>query len=120
MREFLHADDLGEASVFALERWSILDKNAPCDDDGNPLAFLNVGTGIDLKISELADKVASAVKYEGSIQWDHSKPDGTPKKQLNVSRLRQLGWEARITLEEGLPEAVKDFEERLASGKLRQ
>ena len=109
LREFLHADDLGEASVFALEHWSALSNDAPLDDDGNPLAFLNVGTGIDLSIKELAEQVATAVGFNGSIRWDHSKPDGTPKKQLDVSRLAAMGWRARIPLNEGLVETVTDF-----------
>ena len=87
LREFLHADDLGEACVFALEQWSTLTPDAPKDDQGEPLTFLNVGTGIDLSIRELAEKVAQAVGYSNAIQWDNSKPDGTPKKQLDVSRL---------------------------------
>ena len=58
------------------------------------LAFLNVGTGIDLSIRELAEQVAAVVGFNGSIQWDHSKPDGTPKKQLDVSRLTAMGWRA--------------------------
>ena len=100
LREFLHADDLGEACVYALEHWSALNEDAPQDDEGNPLAFLNVGTGIDLSISELAQHVASAVGFKGSIHWDHSKPDGTPKKQLDVSRLTAMGWQAQIALSE--------------------
>ena len=111
LREFLHADDLGEASVFALEHWSALSNDAPLDDDGNPLAFLNVGTGIDLSIKELAEQVATAVGFEGSIHWDHSKPDGTPKKQLDVSRLAAMGWRARIPLSQGLESTVNDFEQ---------
>ena len=102
MREFLHVDDLGNASVFALEKWSVFDHNAPKDDRGKPLAFLNVGTGVDLTIKELATQIAVAVGFEGTIKWDTSKPDGTPKKQLEVSRLSTLGWQARIRLEEGL------------------
>ena len=111
LREFLHADDLGEACVFALENWSALSKDALLNDEGNPLAFLNVGTGIDLSIQELAEKVATAVGFNGCIHWDHSKPDGTPKKQLDVSRLSAMGWRARIALEEGLITTVADFEQ---------
>ena len=111
LREFLHADDLGEACVFALEHWSALSDNAPLDDWGNPLAFLNVGTGIDQSIRELAEQVAAAVGFKGSIDWDHSKPDGTPKKQLDVSRLAAMGWRARIALTEGLISTVADFEQ---------
>ena len=110
LREFLHADDLGEACVFALEHWSALNEDAPLDDRGNPLAFLNVGTGIDLSIRELAERVSSAVGFKGSIHWDNSKPDGTPKKQLDVSRLAAMGWQARINLTEGLKNTVADFE----------
>ena len=110
LREFLHADDLGEACVFALENWSTLQEDAPRDDNGNKLGFLNVGTGIDLSIREVAEKVASVVGYTGSISWDHSKPDGTPKKQLDVTRLRTMGWQAQIQLSDGLPRTVRDFE----------
>ena len=110
LREFLHADDLGEACVFALEKWSALGGDAPKDDSGKPLAFLNVGTGIDLSINELANHVAAAVKFRGTISWDSSKPDGTPKKQLDVSRLAEMGWRARIPLSEGLASTVAEFE----------
>ena len=109
LREFLHSDDLGEACVFALEKWSALDEYAPLDDQGKPLAFLNVGTGIDLSIRELAENVAAAVGFNGTIQWDHGKPDGTPKKQLDVSRLADMGWRARISLQEGLVGTLADF-----------
>ena len=119
LREFLHADDLGEACVFALEHWSALSDDAPRDDCGDPLAFLNVGTGLDLSIRELAEQVAATVGFQGAIHWDTSKPDGTPKKQLNVSRLSQLGWRARIPLAEGLPSAYEDFCAHLNDGSLR-
>ena len=109
LREFLHADDLGEACVFALEHWSALSEDAPRDDWGKPLALLNVGTGTDLSISELAEQVASVVGFDGKIHWDTSKPDGTPKKQLDVSRLSAMGWKARIDLTEGLVSTVDDF-----------
>ena len=118
-REFMHADDLGEACVFALENWSALSDDSPKDDGGNPLAFLNVGTGIDISIRELAERVADAVGFEGSIRWDLSKPDGTPKKQLDVSRLATQGWRARIPLSEGLPMVYLDFLDRRRSGILR-
>jgi len=103
LREFLHVDDLGEACVFALERWQ------PGQEQ---LQFLNVGTGVDLTIRELAEQVAVATGYRGEIIWDTSKPDGTPKKQLNVSRLAALGWQARIPLAEGLASTVVEFAAR--------
>jgi len=103
LREFLHVDDLGEACVFALERWQ------PGPEE---LQFLNVGTGVDLTIRELAEAVAAATGYRGEIRWDTSKPDGTPKKQLDVGRLAELGWRARIPLAEGLSSTVADFAAR--------
>jgi GDP-L-fucose synthase len=106
----LHADDLGEACVFALERWS----PAPGE-----LPYLNVGTGTDLSIRELAEAVATATGYQGAIHWDSSKPDGTPKKQLDVSRLAALGWRARIPLAEGLASTVALFREELAQQLVR-
>ena len=111
LREFLHADDLGEACVFALEKWSALSKDSPKDDMGYPLDFLNVGTGIDISIKELAEEVATAMEFKGEINWDHTKPDGTPRKQLNVSRLSKMGWKARIPLNEGLASTITDFKE---------
>ena len=118
-REFLHADDLGDACVFALQHWNPEAENAPKDDQGQPLAFLNVGTGIDLPIKSLAQQVADAVGYVGAIHWDTSKPDGTPRKQLNVSRLASMGWEAKIDLKDGLPMAVADYLDRRSTGELR-
>ena len=100
MREFLHVDDLGEASVFALEQWQ---------PGSNELHFLNVGTGMDISIRDLADAVALATGFKGEIFWDESKPDGTPKKQLDVSRIAALGWRARISLDEGLSSTVALF-----------
>ena len=93
MREFLHVDDLGEACVFALENWQ------PGPEEQQ---FLNVGTGVDLTIRELAEAVAAATGYQGEIDWDTSKPDGTPKKQLDVSGLTELGWKSTIHLPDGL------------------
>ncbi len=110
MREFLHVDDLADAALHCLEHWH------PGPDDPN---HINVGSGSDVTIKELAEQVAAAVGYEGEILWDTSKPDGTPRKLLDVSRLRNLGWTARIPLEEGLRSTVADFLARRASGEVR-
>jgi GDP-L-fucose synthase len=109
LREFLHVDDLGEACVFALESWR------PGLDQ---LQYLNVGTGIDLSIKELAFLVAKTIGYAGDIQWDSSKPDGTPRKQLDVSKLGTMGWRAAIPLAEGLSNTYAVFKEALASAPL--
>lgn len=110
LREFLHVDDLGEACVFVLERW----KPGPSDP-----VFLNVGTGIDLTIRALADSIAEITGFGGNILWDLSKPDGTMKKQLDVSRLSHLGWRARIPLNDGLVSTVNDFRQQLINGFVR-
>ena len=110
LREFLHVDDLGEACVFALEQWQ------PGPED---LQFLNVGTGVDLTIRELAEAVAAATGYQGEIRWDASKPDGTLKKQLDVSRIKALGWQACIHLPDGLSSTVALFRQQLAQQLVR-
>ncbi len=96
--------------MFALEQWQ------PTPDD---LHFLNVGTGVDLTIRELAEAVATATGYQGEIHWDASKPGGTPKKQLDVSRLAALGWRARIPLAEGLASTVALFRKELGQQLVR-
>ena len=78
--------------------------------------FVNVGTGTDVTIRELAEQVAQAVGYPGRIAWDTSKPDGTPRKLLDVSRLAALGWTARIPLEEGLRNTVAEFVQQRQQG----
>jgi GDP-L-fucose synthase len=88
-REFLHVDDLAEACVFLMEKYDSPD-------------IINVGVGEDVTIHELAERVASVVGFAGEVAWDKSKPDGTPRKLLDVSRMSALGWRARIPLEEGL------------------
>jgi GDP-L-fucose synthase len=88
-REFMHSDDLEAACLFLLEEY---------DDH----LTINVGTGVDVSISDLADLISEVVGYSGKIQWDSSKPDGTPRKLLDVSKLNQLGWQSKIDLRSGL------------------
>jgi GDP-L-fucose synthase len=88
-REFLHVDDLAEACLFLMENYESPE-------------LINIGCGQDLRIRDLADKIRSIVGYAGNIAWDASKPDGTPRKLLDVSKMASLGWQARIDLEEGL------------------
>ena len=96
-REFLHTHDLAEAVFLASEKY---------DSEEH----LNVGTGKDLSIKELAILVAKKAGFAGEIEWDASKPDGTPRKVLDITRLRALGWEPRISLEAGIVETIQWFE----------
>ncbi|NGZ90275.1 NAD-dependent epimerase/dehydratase family protein [Psychroflexus sp. C1] len=96
MREFLHVDDLAEAVSFALEHQ--LDEN-----------LYNVGTGTDLTIKELAETIQEIVGHESDIQWDSSKPDGTPRKLMDVSKMNAQGWEAKIDLKEGIRDTYQWF-----------
>jgi len=93
LREFLYVDDLAEACRFVLENWK------PKKDE---IKYLNVGTGSDLTIKRLAEMISDKCGFKGQISWDVSKPDGTPKKQLDISKILDLGWKPKIDLEEGL------------------
>jgi GDP-L-fucose synthase len=95
-REFLHSDDLGRACIFLLENY---------DDD----VAINVGVGEDVSIKELAELIQGVIGFEGEINWDSSKPDGTPRKLLDVSRISRLGWKAQIRLVEGIRSTYEWF-----------
>lgn len=96
MREFLHADDLGRACVYLLENY-------------NDEVAINVGTGKDITIRELAELVKDVVGFRGSIEWDSSKPDGTPRKVLDISRIQSLGWEPTFTLRQGIESTFQSY-----------
>lgn len=105
MREFLHVDDMAAASVHVME----LEKAIYEDITEPMLSHINVGTGVDCTIKELVETVAKVTGFTGSIRWDTSKPDGTPRKLMNVSRLRALGWKHTYNLEDGLKHAFDWF-----------
>lgn len=102
MREFLHVDDLADACLFLANNYS---DTAP----------INVGTGKDTTIKDLASRIAQVVDFKGEINFDTTKPDGTPRKLLDVSKLSMLGWTARINLDQGLQSAYQDFLTRYTS-----
>lgn len=105
MREFLHVDDMAAASIFVME----LDK-ATYEANTEPmLSHINVGTGVDCTIKQLTETVAKVVGYTGKITWDTTKPDGAPRKLMNVERLKALGWQYSIALEPGLENAYQWF-----------
>ena len=109
-REFLHVDDLGDAAIFALQNWNPVSSELP---------FINVGSGIDITIKDLAIMIADLVGYRGEIRWDSRKPDGTPRKMLDVSRLTSLGWNNKISLREGMQMTIKQFSNEYNMGSIR-
>lgn len=103
-REFLHVDDLAKACVHLMEHY-----DSP--------ELINVGTGEDVTIKELVGMVTKAVGWEGTVLWDDTKPDGTPRKLLNVSKINSVGWKAEIPLQEGINETVKWYLENEAESR---
>ncbi len=96
LREFLHVEDLAEACVYLLENY-------------NEKGFLNIGTGKDISIADLASMIKDVVGYEGELRFDTSKPDGTPRKLMDVSKIHKLGWKHKIDLREGIEAVYKEY-----------
>jgi GDP-L-fucose synthase len=114
-REFLYSEDAADACVYLMQLEDAkLDSLSRSSTTQHPYLF-NVGCGEDLTIRELAELVAQIVGFEGRLTFDASKPDGTPRKLLDLSRLKELGWEPRVTLQEGLKLAYRDFLQKAAS-----
>ena len=105
-REFLHVDELAEACAFLLQL-------------SNPPDLINIGTGTDVTIKELTELVAQVTGFRGRIEWDTAKPDGTPRKLMDVSRLTALGWQSRIGLREGVEKTYASYLAEKAAGTLR-
>ena len=112
-REFLHVDDMAAASLFVLQ----LDVDTYKNNTNETLSHINVGTGLDCTIREMAETVKRVVGFEGKLAFDASKPDGAPRKLLDVSRLKKMGWEYSISLEEGRASTYRWFLEN--EGKFR-
>ena len=106
MREFLHVGDLAHACLHLM-------------DVHNEAGWVNVGTGQDVTIRELAETVADVVGYHGAIRWDSSKPDGTPRKLLDVGKMSDLGWKAKTPLRQGIEEVYADFQSAWEQDALR-
>lgn len=96
LREFMYADDLADACVFLMENY-------------NDLQFVNIGVGEDISIRDLAELIKEVVGYQGELEFDSSKPDGTPRKLMDVSKLHSLGWKAKTSLKDGVKLAYEDF-----------
>lgn len=106
MREFLHVDDLAEACLHLM-------------DVHNDAGWVNLGTGKDVTIKTLAETVARVVGFKGALTWDTTKPDGTPRKLLDVSKMTSLGWTAKTPLEQGIRDVYEEFKTSVAHETLR-
>jgi GDP-L-fucose synthase len=100
MREFLHVDDLAEACYVCMQKY---------DEEEH----INVGTGVDVTIKELANTISSVVEFAGDIEWDTTKPNGTPRKVLNVDKIKALGWNPKINLREGIEKTYEWYLKRM-------
>ena len=105
LREFLHVDDMAAASVFVMN----LSKSEFDKQTEVMQSHLNVGSGVEMSIRELSETIANAVEFKGDIDFDASKPDGTPRKLMNSDRLNKLGWRAKINLADGLKTTYENF-----------
>ena len=105
-REFLFVDDLAQGCLHLLKT-------------DNPPDWVNLGSGTDVTIKELVEQVKETVGYSGEIRWDTTKPDGTPRKLMDVSRMTDLGWKSTISLRDGLALAYQDFLQHLSAGDAR-
>ena len=113
-REFMHVDDLAEACLFCLENWDPDDINAPKNFNGEPLLYLNIGTGKDISIKNLVELISKETSFKGEVIWDYTKPDGTPKKLLNIEKIKSLGWTPKIELKEGIKRTINDYKLNLS------
>ena len=120
LREFLYIDDLAEACITALEKWDPNDAYAPKAKNGDKLSWLNIGSNEEVSNRDLASKISKEIGFQGEIIWDNSKPDGTPRKLLDSSKSKLIGWEAKTCLEVGLKKAINSFKQGIKSGTIRK
>ena len=104
-REFIHVDDVARAILFLMENYEVPD-------------IINVGTGKDISIHDLAYTIAEQVGYQGIIHWDNTKPDGMPRKCLDISKLTDLGFQFQVTLEKGIQQTIKEYRQLKKEGKI--
>ena len=113
LREFLYVDDLADACIHTLENWDP-------DNETSSLPWINVGSKFELSIKELATLISDELNYSGEILWDKSKPDGTPRKKLDTTRLTNLGWEAKTDLQIGIRKTIVEFQKEIENNLLRK
>ena len=117
-REFLYVEDLADALLFVLENVSS-DNKLLYDQKNNYQGIINIGTGKDITIKDLVNTISELFEYEGKIVWDQSKPDGTPRKLLDVSKINDLGWQASTKLKDGIISTIDHFKSEFINKKVR-
>ena len=111
LREFLYVEDLAEACIFVLESWFPSRNNKNISSSVKELCWLNVGSDNEISIKELSNLISKIVGFHGEITWDLSKPDGTPRKKLDTSRLKKMGWSSKTSLEIGIKKTLEAYKE---------
>ena len=109
LREFLYVEDLAEACFFVLKNWEPDKNNSALDFDGNPLNWMNVGSGNEISIKNLAKKIAQIIDFQGEIIWDPNMPDGTPRKKLDTYFINKLGWFSKTNLDKGIKKTFDSY-----------
>jgi len=115
LREFLYVEDLAEACIFALENWKPNYDKYNINNKKNPQCWINVGSKFEITIRDLANIISTEFNYKGQIEWDTSKPDGTPRKKLDTRKMTSLGWEAKTNLKTGLKKTISSFKKEYNS-----
>ena len=120
LREFLYVDDLARASIFLLKKWNPVYELSPDELRNTSNSIINIGSEDEITIKDLALKIASVCEFKGKILWDKEKPDGTPRKKLDTSKINNLGWEAKTKLDEGLINTLEHYERELSEKIVRK
>ncbi|MBO8204926.1 GDP-L-fucose synthase family protein [Prochlorococcus marinus] len=110
LREFLYVEDFAEACIFTLKNWFPRQKNSPKEMNGKSLTRLNIGSNFEITIKELAEKISNIIGYEGQIIWDETKPNGTPRKKLDISHIESLGWSPKTDLDSGIKKSLDYYQ----------
>ena len=116
LREFLYVEDLADACIFILENW-FKEDNLKINKN---MSWINIGSNFEVSIKELAFKISDIIGYDGEILWDESKPDGTPRKKLDSSKINKLGWQATTNLNDGIKKTIASYNSEIKNKVLRK
>tara|TARA_Y100001970_G_scaffold289889_1_gene421648 strand:+ start:2613 stop:3632 length:1020 start_codon:yes stop_codon:yes gene_type:complete len=119
LREFLYVDDLAKACIFLLQKWNPVHDLSPEELRDHSKCLVNVGTEDEISIKELAQKIAEVCQYKGLIKWDTQKPDGTPRKKVDTTKINKLGWRPKTNLDEGLKNTLEYYKKEIRDRKVR-